>query len=306
MKTNLLIINPVAGKGKGLHFYKEKKDMLQRLIPDLQIILTSKKGEISDILNHNRAIKSLFVAGGDGTFHEVVNALTTPKQYPITLLPIGSGNDFARALGLKRHTPEQIIELWKKNSFSDIDIGEYIYREHGKSDFVKERFHNSCGSGFDAVVTHLSNQNKLLTGLILYLYSVIKALFKYDSIAATAVFDETTVQSGKKLLIAVGNSETSGGGFKLTPGSSITDGILKVVSADALSVPSILHLLPKAIFGKHTSDPRVSIVDFKSCKINFLEPVIVQSDGEIISTALDEIQIHVVPKFLQMTADIRQ
>jgi diacylglycerol kinase (ATP) len=304
LKTNLLIINPVAGKGKGLHFYNSMKDKLYDLIPDLKIVLTSRKGEIHEIIANNESAGALFVAGGDGTFHEVVNALTSPNQYPITLLPIGSGNDFARALGLRKLTPEQIINLWRKNSFSYVDIGEFSYREHGKSEQIKERFHNSCGSGFDAVVTHLSNQNKVLTGLILYLYSVIKALFKYDSIDAQAAFDSTLQVAGKKLLIAVGNSETSGGGFKLTPGSSITDGTLKVVMAEALSVPSILHLLPKAIFGKHLSDPRVSIVDFKSCKINFIKPVIVQSDGEIISTKLEEIEISVIPKYLQMTAVI--
>ncbi len=304
MKTNLLIINPVAGKGKGLHFYNAMKEKLQALIPDVRIVLTSRKGEIGEIINRYMPINSLFVAGGDGTFHEVVNALSAPDQFPITLLPIGSGNDFARALGLQKRNPVQIIELWRKNSFFHIDLGEFRYREHGKTEFVTERFHNSCGSGFDAVVTHLSNQNKILTGLILYLYSVIKALFKYDSIDSRAVFDNSITISGKKLLIAVGNSETSGGGFKLTPGSSITDGILKMVTADALSVPSILHLLPKAIIGKHVSDPRVTIVDFKTCKINFITPVIVQSDGEIISTMIDEIEISVIPRYLQMTADL--
>lgn len=302
MKTNLLIINPTAGKGNGLHFYKSMKDKLPGLIPNLEIILTSKKGQIREILEKNKEIETLFVAGGDGTFHEVVNALTSPEVFPITLLPIGSGNDFARALGLRNKNPEQIIELWRNKSFFNVDIGEFHYREHGKHEIIIERFHNSCGSGFDAVVTHLSNQNKFLRGLILYLYSVIKALFKYESINATASFDNATLVTGKKLLIAVGNSETSGGGFKLTPGSSISDGILKVVMANALSVPSILHLLPKAIFGTHLTDPRVKVVDFKHCKINFVDPVIVQSDGEIISTIIDEIEIFIIPRFLRMTA----
>ena len=304
MKTNLLIINPTAGKGKGLHFYNSLKDKLTGLIPDLEIVLTSRKGHIREILEENQEIEALFVAGGDGTFHEVVNALSSPVEIPITLLPIGSGNDFARALGLRKKNPEQIIELWKNNSFFKVDVGEYIYREHGKSEAIKERFHNSCGSGFDAVVTHLSNQNRLLRGLVLYLYSVIKALFKYNSIDADATFDSSTRVTGKKLLIAVGNSETSGGGFKLTPGSSIRDGILKVVMAESLSVPSILYLLPKAIFGTHLTDPRVKVIDFTHCKINFLEPVIVQADGEILSTSIDEIEIHIVPEFLRMTADL--
>ncbi len=304
MKTNLLIINPVAGKGKGLHFYNTMKDKLSNLIPDVRIVLTTRKGEIKEIINRYAPINALFVAGGDGTFHEVVNALHEPDEFPITLLPIGSGNDFARALGLKKHKPSEIIELWAKKSFFHIDLGEFSYREHGKTEFITEKFHNSCGSGFDAVVTHLSNRNKILTGIVLYLYSVIKALFKYESIDSRAVFDGTTQIHGKKLLIAIGNSETSGGGFKLTPGSSITDGILKMVTADALSVPSILHLLPLAIFGKHVTDPRVTIVDFRNCVINFMKPVIVQSDGEIISTTIEEIKISIIPRFLQMTADL--
>jgi YegS/Rv2252/BmrU family lipid kinase len=301
LKTNLLIINPIAGKGNGFKFYKTKKDLLNRIIPNLNIVLTSKKGEIGEIIATNNEIGSLFVAGGDGTFHEVVNALNSPNEFPITLFPMGSGNDFARALGLRKKSIEQIVDLWAKKSFFKVDIGEYTYREHGKTEFTTERFHNSCGSGFDATVTHLSNQNKVLRGLILYLYSVIKALLNYKSIEAQAIFDESVHISGKKLLIAVGNSETSGGGFKLTPGSVIDDGVLKVVMGDDLSVPTILHILPRAIFGTHITDHRVTILDFKHCTINFAEPVIVQSDGEILSTKVDEIDIHVKPKFLYVT-----
>lgn len=285
------IINPICGKGRGNKFISSVQNIVTKNEFTDELYITKYKGHARQIASQfDNTSRRVVVFGGDGTFNEVINGLHNNPACSVTIIPIGSGNDFARNVGaIKPKNTFSKIKLFpeKKNYF---DIGRINYKELNNNVVKTHYFASSCGIGFDAKVSFLSNKQSFLTGLPLYLTNVFRALITYEPIEVTGSVD-TSYINGRKILINFGNTSTSGGGFRLTPEAKIDDGYLDYMGADNLHRVKILSLLPKAIFGKHISHPKVFYKKFQSAKINLKTPSIMHADGEIISEMVTEFEI---------------
>ncbi len=295
----LIIFNPEAGKGKGKKLLKNFQRKLKN-ISNCDLIITDKVGAASNITQNQKYFFDVIVAvGGDGTVHEVINGLGADFNTILGVLPIGSGNDFARSLNLNGTLEHNFNNIFINPLVANIDAGIVRIKEFGKNDFKTFHFANSVGIGFDGYVAFLGHNHKFLRGIWLYLYSVIKALFNFKGMNIYASFDDITVE-GKKLLIAIGNGKTSGGGFMLNPSAEIDDEYLNACIADNVSKLRILQLLPKAIFGKHTKEPEINLLQFKRAKITLSEPHFVHSDGEILTSNAKELEIFLMDRKLKV------
>src|SRR5690625_1314250 len=179
----IFIINPIAGNGSARKIHAQ---MLQNpAYIQLQPVsyYTEYRGhaeviaaEISEVLN-GKMVEGIVVIGGDGTLHEVMNGLKV-RHLPIAFIPGGSGNDFARGLGLKKDSLEILRSIKKNIKTADYWLGKYETNETKNQYFV-----NCIGFGFDAVVAASANRsrlkgifNRLSLGSIIYLFYLIKEL----------------------------------------------------------------------------------------------------------------------------------
>lgn len=300
MKKKVVIVNPIAGKGEGESFLKEVTKLKTDKYPNLFVEVTESHGHAEKIaLKYNSPDTDLIVAGGDGTLHEVLQQTAPDIKFTLGVVPIGSGNDFARELGVIKNPIQCLDETLQSSKVSTIDIGKISIKEFGTKKRITHYFIGSCGIGFDAYVAYLSNMESRLRGLPLYVTSVIKALYKTNPFEIEGNFDET-VYSGLKLLLAIGNSKSSGGGIKLVPKAELNDGLLDCCLVDAANKLTIMSKLPLAIAGKHLGIKEATYTQFRNASLRSKSPVFVHNDGEVISKNAETMELSVIPSVLKV------
>jgi len=244
-----IILNPTAGKGRGLKILPQIEKLLTGLNIDLSHLkITEFPGHATELAGAfiNKET-SIFCVGGDGTLNEIINGFNNHVDVSLGVIPIGSGNDFARAIGTleKGFSSERYIQNNKKIA---CDVG-HVQVFNGEKLILDKKFISSLGIGFDALVAYNIRSIKVLKGLALYISSVILSLFKYKAPKCTISSEELDLKLNDKIfLFAVGNTETAGGGFKLNPGATIDDGYLNLCFVKNISKLTVLKILPRASF----------------------------------------------------------
>jgi len=303
-KSYLILINPAAGNWRGVKVIDTIKKYLAKKRINHHIEVSQSPGHISDLVKKlSKNFTHLVSVGGDGTLNELINGIDITSLNTIGLLPIGTGNDFARNLNLHNDINHNLDLIFNSNKHSSFDIGQSIIYENGSSIKKSHRFINSLGIGFDALVAKINQKSKHLSGLISYLYAVILALIKRKDINVEIELDNITKLIGKKLLIAIGNGFTTGGGFYLTPDAKINDNKLDICIIDSVSTLKILSSLPKALFNKLNEVKEASLLKFTNAKIVIQEPALIHTDGEIISENAEKIEISILKNELKIISN---
>ena len=273
-KKYLFILNPNAGMGAP----KKKWPIIKNILKEKNM-----SGKVIVTKTHNQAItiakdysedgfENIVAIGGDGTLSEVLNGVqqsSNKSNVNIGLIPLGSGNDFAKGIGLSNDIEENIER---------IRIGQTVKYDIGK---IEDRyFINSLGVGFDALVSANANKIKKLRGMPKYLLAVMKTLKNLKPYAVDIKIRNYSVKK-EILLISIGNSNLTGGGFKLSPFAKPDDKIFDITIIDSLSKLKVFSLLPKAITGKHLSHKAVTSIQSDHIEIESNSPLPVYMDGEI-------------------------
>ncbi len=217
MAKILLVVNPVAGRGKTLRALPKIEARLRELGIEYDLTRTEYPDHAAEI--SRRAAEEGFdivaCVGGDGTVSETGRGLIG-TQTALALLPEGTGNDFARALGVYRKL-DLAIRALKEGTIQPIDVGR----------FGPHTFLNTVGVGFDGQVTHDNLKVKKLTGILSYLVVVMKILPTYKNPSFHLKARDWEFKS-KGVLVEFGNGQCAGGGFFLTPHADLQDGLLDV------------------------------------------------------------------------------
>lgn len=282
------IVNPVSGRGKGKVLGERLIDRLKRLSIDFEIHWTERPGHAIELAEQGAKSHAVVVSvGGDGTLNEVVNGLAG-QQAALGVIPVGSGNDFARAVGIPFRF-EEALEILLQGRKKTIDLGK-----------ANERFfHNGVGIGFDAWVVHTSLGVKRLRGNAIYLYSVLSTLKNYQPVPLELSFNGS-VKVDDYFMVSVGNGVSMGGGFYLTPDAEINDGLFDLCLIQNMPVVSILKNLIKVYSGKHKDDPRVEMHRTDRLTITGRQPFAVHVDGELLSLKVEKLEIEIIPRGLEV------
>ena len=272
MKT-LIFINPTSAGGKAIASRNEITSELDRLGVEHDIhmtesledlIATTRKGLDSDYSN--------FIAvGGDGTLHHMVNALAGNNKN-LGLIPMGSGNDIAINLGIPSDI-KKCCRIIKDQNVKKLDLG-----------LINDKHYYLCiaGSGFDSEVNDLANKTRYpIKGPSKYTYSVYKTLITFSSkeFTITSNGDDRNIYG---MMIACANLPSYGGGMKITPDASATDGLFDICIIKKMSKLHFIKVFPKVFEGKHTDDPNVEIFRTKELKLESDYDFSVFADGEYI------------------------
>jgi diacylglycerol kinase (ATP) len=268
-----VIVNPAAGRGRG-------GEMLPRITERFaeagvgDVWQTTAKGSEREIAA--RAIRDGFetivVVGGDGTTTNVANAiLRSGISVRLAVMPAGTGNDFAKAVGTANADISAIVRLSTGNSDRLVDVGQ-----------VEDNyFLNCCGFGFDVAVLEEIDRNRWLRGNSVYLYTALTQLIGYRGIEAAVVSPRSSCESRSYLLVVVANTEYFGGMFRIAPGASIEDGMLDTVCIADMPVVRRASTLASAVRGTHVAREGCTIERAYSFDLAFPAIPSYETDGEL-------------------------
>jgi diacylglycerol kinase (ATP) len=231
---------------------------------------------------------SLVIAGGgDGTTHEVINAfMQFPKEKrpKLGVIPLGSGNDFAHAIGMDPRPVMALRQIFTGKP-KDIDIGRMV-DEHGRVEY----WSNAVGVGFDAAVTIHSRKFTYLKGFLIYFLAVLQTILLNHEAPLFKIKTDTESLEERLLLFVLCNGSREGGGFLVAPTAKPDDGIYQYAGIRQVSRLTMLRILPEVMKGTHGRLPQVIMGDFHKLEIESDIPMIIHIDGEIIAGFNSDIQ----------------
>lgn len=229
-----VIVNPVAGSGRGLDHFPQISKLLRDEHILCEPVFTEHKFHATELTVWavKQGYRHIIAVGGDGTLHEVVNGLfiqqeADPREVLLGVVAVGTGNDWMRMFGVPRRYQDAVRAIKEQYSFLQ-DVGVISYEE---SHYRQSRYMaNVAGAGFDAAVnrrfTHL--QKKGRRGGWLYAWSMVQTFFGYKSTGVKVWIDDRLVYNNLLFSVAIGICKYNGGGMQQLPDAVADDGMFDV------------------------------------------------------------------------------
>lgn len=293
-----LVTNPTSGKGRGATHAETVRrqlaqagvEFLELTAADYETALSRSKQAVND-----RRIGGLIVVGGDGMAHLGVNACAqTPV--PLGVVPAGTGNDSATTLGMPAEVSAAVATILEHR---ERPVAVDLIRARSASHEFWSL--GTVSAGFDALVNRRANLMRYPKGASRYPVAMVAELASFRGIKYRATVDgvEREIEA---MLCAVANSPAFGGGMKIVPEASITDGLLDLFIVHKISRATLLKIFPKVYTGEHVTHPAVEIVRAKSVTLDSGD-LPAYADGEAVGTS--PLTASVVPGALQVFAPPR-
>ncbi|MEZ0142293.1 YegS/Rv2252/BmrU family lipid kinase [Microbacterium sp. NRRL B-14842] len=247
-----VLSNPLSGKGRGQRVTEEALDHLRQRDADVRVYAGGSPAETRRLamLALDAAPDGLVLVGGDGTLSGILDVVCA-AGVPVTVVPAGTGNDLARALGLPRTDVAAAVELALTGLPRPIDIGE-VRTSTGTSLFL-----TVAALGFDARVSDRTNRLRWPSGALRYYLALLIELVRLRPLDFTIRADDGPVISARGTLVAVGNTASYGGGMPVCVGAVPDDGTLDVVAVGPLGRLRLVRLFPVLLRGTHLARPEV-------------------------------------------------
>ena len=278
-----VILNPASGRGQGARRRSELEHLLKLHAGDSLWRIIETEGPNHGAEAAARAVANgaqiVAAAGGDGTYGEVVNGIVGSGAR-LAILPLGTGNDFSRALEFKTDLGSAVRAMFQGTP-RRIDLGVSSGRY----------FINIAGCGFDAVVASRVNRGfRLLRGTTAYTAAVIQSLISYRAAEMEIEIDGEEL-STRAMLCCIANSQSYGGGMKVAPDARIDDGVFDVCILAEAGKIEFMRAFPSVFKGTHVSHPRVTMLKARRIRVASSPVLPVLIDGDVISTTPAEFEI---------------
>jgi diacylglycerol kinase (ATP) len=267
-----LVINPVAGQGRGASVGTHVAGYLNSRGIKYEIIIgrngIDQADSLQRFLDRNPDCSGVIAVGGDGLLHLVLQKIT-PAQVPLAVIPAGTGNDFVRTLGWSIDDVDAILEAVLSKKPSSVDLGLVD----------GEWFAAILSTGFDSIVNEKANAMSWPKGPMKYNAAIAIVLPRFKPHHYEIVLDDRTI-STQAMLIAVSNGRSYGGGMLVCPQADVSDGYFDVMVLHPVSKLEFIKVFPRVFKGTHITHPAVEIVRSKSVKIT--ADAVAYADGERI------------------------
>jgi len=272
-----VLINPSAGKGR-----------TGRLLPGILSRLGAAGREVRPLTAASAAAAdaacraavadgagALVAVGGDGTVHLGLQAVAG-TGVPFGVVPVGTGNDFAAALGVPTEpfaAADAIAAALAAGRTRAVDLARVITSDG------RERWYGAVlGAGFDAIVNERANRMRFPRGRRRYDVATVAELVRLRPRTYTMTLDGE-VHTLDAVLVAVGNTASYGGGHRICPAADPTDGLLDIVVAGPMSRRTLMRIKPSVFLGTHVEHPLVTAYRARTVELDG-EPITVYADGE--------------------------
>ncbi|MFI5982802.1 diacylglycerol kinase [Streptomyces sp. NPDC051555] len=249
-----LFVNPTAGRGRGAHAAQPAASALREAGFSVRTVVGT---DAADALVRLRAAVregtgAVIAVGGDGMVSLALQAVAG-TLVPLGVVAVGTGNDFARALGLPVREPAAAGRLaarvLKEGRFREIDLGRVAGSWYG----------TVLCSGFDSRVNDRGNRMRWPVGRFKYDLAILAELAAFRPFPYRITLDDGPVIETEATLVAVGNGSSYGGGMRICPDARPDDGLFDVTVVGDCSRATLLKVFPQVYKGTHTGHPKVSV-----------------------------------------------
>jgi diacylglycerol kinase (ATP) len=276
--THIAVLsNPFAGKGRGARAAALAIARLRHEGLQVRSYAGSSAAQTAELAVQalREEPTALVVVGGDGTLAGILTAVTG-QSVPLVLVAAGTGNDLARALHLPRHDPGEAAALALHGRPRVVDVGE-VHSELGARLFL-----TVAALGFDAKVSDRTNRLRWPRGVLRYYLALVIELLRLQPVAFQVSVDGETLHDAPGTLIAVGNTQSYGGGMPVCAGAAADDGMLDLVHVRPLSRLRLIRLFPLLLQGRHLSRPEVTHRRARHVTVSAPD-LVVYADGERVA-----------------------
>jgi len=260
----------MAGRGRASRHHAEAERYLRELGAEVDVHASTSPADMTQAAADasRGGFDRVVVCGGDGTLHLSVREFDLVNG-TLALIPLGSGDDFAKVLGLPRDL-RAACELALRGDAREVDVAV----ANGI------RYLGVAGLGFDSEVARYANENvKFLRGSLVYLYAILRVLPRFTP-------HRVTIDGNRNeeiMFATVGNSRQYGGGIRITPNAKIDDRELDLCIVHRTSRMQLLKTLPQAYTGAHVKSPFVETGRGTEFLFSSERPMDVYADGERIT-----------------------
>jgi diacylglycerol kinase (ATP) len=258
----------------------------------------------------NDQADAILLFGGDGTVHRHLGQLVG-LGLPVLVVPAGSGNDFARALGLRR--VRDAAAAWQRfcggrASVREIDVGLISSLNQGEAQDSKLGARYFCcvaGVGLDGEVARRANRlPRWLRGHGGYIVTLIPTIFRFAPLHVKLLTtipdpasdhaqnrDWVTRSDQPTLLAAFANAPAYGGGMKIAPLAKMDDGLLDVCIVKGVDPFKLFCMFPTVFYGRHLKIREVEYFQTGRVRVETEYPLDVYADGEYVCRTPVEVAI---------------
>ncbi len=222
----------------------------------------------------------VIAAGGDGTVHEIINGLMQlpqEKRPRFGVVPLGSGNDFAHAIGIDK-PPSEALRQVLTGKPRRIDIG-LIEDDLGR----REYWDNTLGIGFDATVTIRTHTLPIIRGFLMYFTAVIQTIALNHEAPRMQIKTDQEAWEDEIMMMVVCNGPREGGGFLVAPDAIVDDGLFHYATICKVSRPMMLRLVPEVMNGTHGRFEQIRMGTLRQMEVQADAPLRIHIDGEIFA-----------------------
>lgn len=240
--------------------------------------------------------------GGDGTVHEVINGLMQvpeERRPRLGIVPMGTGNDFAYALGIERKPAEAVSRIFTGQP-RRVDIGRLVDGS-GRVEY----WDNALGIGFDATTTIHSRRFTLLHGFIAYFFAVLQTVMLNHDSPRMHIETDHEQWTEKMLMLVLCNGSREGGGFLLAPEAKPDDGVFDYAGIGPVSRLMMLRLIPEVLRGTHGRFSQVRTGRLTCMQLRAESPLTIHTDGEIFSgfgMDVRQLDVEILPGAIEIVA----
>lgn len=271
----LFIVNPHAGRGKGLITWNKIEKLIQQTDVKHQVQFTQQKGEAIQLAKGaslERVWTAIVAVGGDGTIHEVANGIYG-TDIPLGYIPAGTGNDFAR----QWHIPFDPAAAWQRILQHEVKMSDVLVEKNNMM---------LCyiSAGFDGYVScrvDASSWKKWL-GKASYFVGALFSLRRFQPFTIQIRLDGKDFEFENVWLVTLSNGKSLGGGMLITPHADATDGYMDICIVNKLKKLSFLKTFPTVYAGKHVGHPAVTFLRGKQAVVKTNPKMWAFADGEEI------------------------
>jgi diacylglycerol kinase (ATP) len=300
LKT-MLVLNPHAGKGKGLKAFAAIRGLLERGIRGMEVRVSEYAGHAFRIGSEaaKDGYERILSIGGDGTPFEIVNGLYAegrPRQgIELGMIPAGTGNSFLRDFTTDswRDAVAGILGGRRRR----VDLVEIFYQRDGAT--VRQYFLNILGVGLIADILKLTNEKLKGFGSLGYSLAVMLRLAKGMRNRMRLTVDGRELEIADSALV-VSNSKFTGGAMKIAPMADPQDGQVDVVIFQEVGRRDILNIFARVFRGTHVAHPKVKTLRAAEIAIDSEPQEMLMADGELLGRT--PLRLRVLPGELTILA----
>ena len=288
----LIIVNPKSASGSTENRWARIAADWAQFYGAFNVDFTRHSGHATELakLAAEEGRQFIVACGGDGTINEVANGiLLSCRDVELGILPMGTGGDFRRTLGMPS-TIRRASEELKKGITKRIDVGKVTFVNH-ENQTTERYFLNIASVGIGAsIIERVKTKGKLswlsfnsLRGKASFAYSTLQEVLNLTPKTIRVRFDNESVKALQTIVFCVANARYFGGGMKIAPDAVIDDGLFDVVNIGDIKTAKIMLNVQKLYAGTHYSLDEVKHTTAKRIEVSAFgnEEIHLETDGEL-------------------------